>query len=48
MYWQCQQCGRITHDADEVQENLARWAKNPQAYLERIKKQNKLGEKFRR
>ncbi len=47
-YWKCQQCGRITHDPNEVQENLKRWGKNPKAYLERIKLQNKLGEKFRR
>ena len=47
-YWECQQCGRITHDWDEVRENLERWVNNPEAYLERIKRQNKLGENFRR
>ena len=46
--WQCQMCGRWTHDQYEVDENLNSWANNPKGFIERNKEIEKLGKKLSR
>jgi len=45
--WQCQKCGRWTHDDYEVNENLRWWSVNVEAFIERKKQIEKLGKKLR-
>ena len=44
--WQCQRCGLITHDDAWVEEHTAYWANNPNELFKRIRKIEKLTNKF--
>ena len=44
--WQCQECGRTTHDTDFIQNNIQHWAKHPEQYVARRKKMGKINKKL--
>ena len=44
--WQCQRCGRVTYDTEEIELNCKYWAENPDDLAERNKKMEKLAKKL--
>lgn len=46
--WQCQRCGRVTNDEQEIKEIVRYWAAHPEEYLERNKKMARLAKKLGR
>ena len=46
--YQCQMCGAVTHDRGEPERQIRYWAQNPDEFVERHKKMEKLAKKLGR
>ena len=46
--WQCQQCGKVTHDEQSIDDAIDYWVKNPTALARRAKQIDKLARKLGR
>ena len=44
--WQCQACGRFTHDEAWIDQNTEYWLCNPKELTKRIKKRSRLAKKL--
>lgn len=46
--WQCQRCGRISHDEHKMDQGSKYWVKNPNELMERQKQIKKVAKKLGR
>ena len=46
--WQCQMCGDVTHDRDEINDAASYWARHPDQFIRRTKDIARLAKKLGR